>query len=34
MKKVLILFGGKSYEHQISCLSAKTILENIDRKKI
>lgn len=33
MKKILILFGGNSYEHYISCLSAKTILENIDRKK-
>ena len=30
MKKVLILFGGNSYEHNISCISAKTILENID----
>ena len=33
MKKILILFGGNSYEHKISCLSAKTILENIDRSK-
>ena len=33
MKKILILFGGNSYEYYISCLSAKTILENIDRKK-
>lgn len=33
MKKVLVIFGGNSYEHEISCLSAKTILENIDRKK-
>ena len=33
MKKILILFGGNSFEHYISCLSAKTILENIDRKK-
>lgn len=33
MKKILILFGGNSYEHYISCLSAKTILENIDKKK-
>jgi len=31
MKKILILFGGNSHEHKISCLSAKTILENIDR---
>jgi len=33
MKKILILFGGNSFEHEISCLSAKTILENIDTKK-
>ena len=33
MKKRLVLFGGNSYEYEISCLSAKTILENIDRKK-
>lgn len=31
MKKILILFGGNSYEHDISCLSAKTILKHIDR---
>lgn len=30
MKKILILFGGNSNEYLISCLSAKTILENID----
>lgn len=33
MKKILVLFGGNSYEHYISCLSAKTIIENIDQKK-
>ena len=33
MRKILVLFGGNSFEHYISCLSAKTILENIDRKK-
>ncbi len=33
MKKILVLFGGDSHEHKISCKSAKTILENIDRKK-
>lgn len=33
MKKVLILFGGDSNEHLISCKSAKSILENIDRNK-
>ena len=29
MKKVLILFGGNSFEHKISCMSAKSILENM-----
>lgn len=29
MKKVLILFGGKSAEHQVSCQSAKSIMEHI-----
>lgn len=33
MKKVLLLFGGNSPEHHISCLSAKTIIENIDLTK-
>ena len=33
MKKILVLFGGNSYEYYISCLSAKTILENIDKRK-
>lgn len=32
MKKVLILFGGNSTEHYVSCKSAKSILENIDKK--
>lgn len=32
MKKILILFGGNSTEHYISCKSAKCILENINRK--
>ncbi len=31
MKKVLIVFGGNSTEHYISCLSAKTIIKHIDR---
>ena len=30
MKKILVIFGGNSYEHYISCLSARTILNNID----
>ena len=33
MKKVLILFGGDSNEHYVSCKSARTILENIDKNK-
>ena len=33
MKKILILFGGNSFEHNISCKSAKTIIDNIDQKK-
>ena len=32
MKKVLILFGGNSDEHYISCKSASSIASNIDRK--
>lgn len=31
MKKVLILFGGNSSEHNISCKSAKAIYKNIDK---
>lgn len=30
MKKVLILFGGNSAEHLVSCMSAKEVRENID----
>lgn len=33
MKKVLLLFGGNSSEHIISCKSTKSILENIDYEK-
>lgn len=33
MKKVLLLFGGNSSEHLVSCKSAKSILEHIDYKK-
>lgn len=33
MKKVLLLFGGNSSEHLISCKSSKSILENIDTAK-
>ena len=30
---VTVLFGGQSEEHDISCLSAATVLHNLDRKK-
>lgn len=33
MKKILVLFGGNSYEHDISVRSSKTIFENIDYDK-
>ncbi len=33
MKKVLLLFGGSSFEHDISCKSARAIIQNIDTKK-
>ena len=32
MKKILILFGGNSPEHEISCMSVNFIKENIDTK--
>lgn len=32
MKKILLIFGGNSTEHYVSCKSAKSILENIDNK--
>lgn len=33
MKKILLLFGGNSSEHQISCKSARSLLQNIDSSK-
>ncbi len=33
IKKVLILFGGNSPEHYVSCLSCKSIIEHIDKRK-
>lgn len=33
IKKVLILFGGNSSEHYISCKSCVSVLKNIDRKR-
>lgn len=32
IKKVLIIFGGNSSEHYISCKSCKSIIENIDKR--
>ena len=31
MKKVLILFGGNSFEHEISCMSVNFVKDNIDK---
>ena len=33
MRSVLVIFGGVSPEHEVSCRSAAAVLENIDRKK-
>ena len=33
MKKVIVLFGGESAEHEVSVRSAKFIFDNIDRNK-
>lgn len=33
MKKVCVIFGGMSPEHEISCLSAASVLENIDKTR-
>lgn len=33
VKKILILFGGNSYEHEISCKSINFIIDNIDTNK-
>lgn len=33
MRRVLIIFGGVSPEHEVSCKSAAAVLENIDRNK-
>ena len=33
MKKVLLIYGGVSPEHDVSCKSAKAIIENIDTTK-
>lgn len=31
--KVAVLFGGQSSEHDVSCISAATVIKNIDREK-
>lgn len=31
MKKICVIFGGNSYEHNISCESARNILNNLDK---
>jgi D-alanine-D-alanine ligase len=33
MKKILLIYGGNSSEHDVSCDSAKAIMENIDTSK-
>ena len=33
MKKVLIIYGGKSYEHDISIKSYENIIKNIDKDR-
>lgn len=33
MKKVLLIYGGSSTEHEVSCNSAKNIIKNIDKTK-
>jgi D-alanine-D-alanine ligase len=30
-KKIAVLFGGKSSEHEVSCISATTVIANIDK---
>jgi D-alanine-D-alanine ligase len=33
MIRALLLYGGRSAEHEISCLSARSVLEVIDRDR-
>ncbi|MBS3942081.1 MAG: D-alanine--D-alanine ligase [Actinobacteria bacterium] len=33
MKRVLLLYGGRSSEHEVSCLSARSVLAAIDRDR-
>lgn len=32
-RRVLVLYGGRSSEHEISCLSARSVLEALDRER-
>ena len=32
-KTVVLLFGGVSSEHEVSCMSVSSVWENIDREK-
>ena len=32
-KTIVILFGGQSSEHEVSCISATTIIKNLDRER-
>ena len=32
-KNVVVVFGGDSSEHDISCLSAMTVIQNMDKEK-
>ncbi len=33
LKNILILFGGQSSEHRVSCLSASSVIDHIDKEK-
>ncbi|MEX0658686.1 MAG: D-alanine--D-alanine ligase family protein [Egibacteraceae bacterium] len=33
LTRVLVLFGGRSQEHEVSCLSAQSVLEALDRRR-
>ena len=33
MKRVVLLYGGRSSEHEVSCLSARSVLAAIDRRR-
>lgn len=32
-KSVVVIFGGRSSEHEVSCISGATVIENIDKEK-